>query len=105
MTSQIHVDEEAASYAREALQIWAETSARDFPWRGDKDPYHVLMAEMMLRRTQARQVVDVYLRFVERYPTVQALHLASAEDVSAALRPLGLNWRAANFKVLARELM
>ncbi len=59
----------------------------------------------MLRRTQARQVVAVYERFLRKYPDVYHLDQAPAEEVAAILYPLGLGWRAGNFKILARELV
>ena len=63
------------------------------------------MAEMMLRRTQASQVVTVYQNFLQHYPDIFSLHSAPAEEVAAILYPLGLEWRAENFKILARELV
>jgi A/G-specific adenine glycosylase len=89
---------------RELLK-WFKISARVFPWRGDHDPYHVLIAEMMLRRTQARQVIAVYQRFLHRYPDVHHLDGAPAEEVASVLYPLGLAWRAGNFKLLAHEIV
>src|SRR6266568_6156202 len=105
MNQVITIDQKAAAYARKALLEWYGRSARSFPWRDDTDPYRILIAEMMLRRTQARQVVDVYNRFIDLYPDVRSLDLASGEEVAELLRPLGLSWRAANFKELAHELM
>jgi len=106
MTEQlISIDPEAALFARQQLLAWFQTSARSFPWRYDSDPYHVLMAEMMLRRTQARQVIAVYHRFLQKYPDIFSLDRAPAEEVADILRPLGLEWRAENFKILASELV
>jgi A/G-specific adenine glycosylase len=105
MKADFVVDREAAAFARKALLAWAEQSARVFPWRKTSDPYRILMAEMMLRRTQARQVVNVYNQFVAHYPDITSLDLASTEEVTEVLRPLGLSWRAANFKILAHEIV
>ena len=63
---------------RISLITWWKAHGRSFPWRLATNPFHILMAEMMLRRTQARQVVPVYARFVEQYPDAQALANASA---------------------------
>ena len=101
----VSVDPDSALFARQQLLKWFKISARDFPWRYDRNPYHVLMAEMMLRRTQARQVVAVYQRFIQCYPDVNSLDQAPAEEVGAILHPLGLEWRAENFKILAHELV
>jgi A/G-specific adenine glycosylase len=60
---------------------------------------------MMLRRTQARQVPPVYRDFLQKYPDVISLDNAAEEEVQLALYPLGLKWRARNFKSLAHELI
>lgn len=106
MTEQhILIDPDAALFARQQLLAWFESSARSFPWRYDSDPYHVLMAEMMLRRTQAPQVVGVYHRFLQAYPDISSLNEAPELEVATILRPLGLEWRVKNFKILASELV
>ncbi len=88
----------------EPLLEWWKTHQRDFPWRLEEDPYLVLVAELMLRRTHARQVVPVYLAFRERYPTLEAFARASASELQSILRPLGLNWRIRNFVDLAESI-
>jgi A/G-specific adenine glycosylase len=105
MNEAITADSDTAAFARQELLNWFKTSARAFPWRNDHDPYHVLIAEMMLRRTQARQVVAVYQRFLHLYPDVHRLDQAPAEEVASVLYPLGLAWRAVNFKLLAHEIV
>lgn len=101
----VRFDPVAAEFARRRLLEWFGNSARSFPWRYDQNEYHVLMAELMLRRTQARQVVPVYEQFLRDYPTVRSLLEAAPERVRESLRGLGLAWRAANFEALARELV
>jgi A/G-specific adenine glycosylase len=105
MSQDISVDPDASAFARRELLTWFRTSARVFPWRGDHNPYHILMAEMMLRRTQARQVVVVYKEFLCKYPDIASLDQADEENVATTLYPLGLAWRAKNFKILAHEIM
>jgi A/G-specific adenine glycosylase len=105
MKEDVIINHQAAAFAREALLEWYGTIARSFPWRYDTNPYHVLIAEMMLRRTQARQVIVVYKRFIAKYPDVASLNAASSDEVMEILHPLGLSWRAANFKRLATELV
>ena len=90
---------------RISLITWWKAHGRSFPWRLATNPFHILMAEMMLRRTQARQVVPVYARFVEQYPDAQALANASADDVARALYSLGLSWRVPAFQQLAQALV
>lgn len=93
-----------AGWFRQRLLDWSRTNARTFVWRHQHDPYAILIAEMMLHRTQARQVEPVYLRFLRHYPDPAALALAEDADVVETLAPLGLAWRAANFVPLARVL-
>lgn len=94
-----------AAFAREKLLEWYKNSARKFPWRYRSDPYQVIIAELMLRRTQARQVVPVYNKFINDFPDVRSLALASLEDLKEYLRPLGLSWRTANFEAMAGEII
>lgn len=70
---------------------------RDFPWRHTKDPYKIMVAELMLRRTKAEQVVPVYTKFLIEYPDLKSLALADIEDISIVTIHLGLHWRAADF--------
>ncbi len=70
---------------------------RDFPWRHTKDPYKIMIAEFMLRRTKAEQVVPVYNGFLINYPELKSLASADIEDVSKVTIHLGLHWRAADF--------
>ena len=92
-------------FFREQLLAWGVRHGRSFPWRSSHDPYHLLIAEMMLRRTQARQVVPVYDEFLRHYPTPQALAAATEEEVVRLLRPLGLSWRIPAFRQMAQRLI
>ena len=58
------------------LRRWYRKNARDLPWRRTRDPYHVLVSELMLQQTQVSRVVDFYGAFLERFPTLQ--HVANA---------------------------
>lgn len=83
------------------LTKWHKAHRRDFPWRENPDPYHVLVAEFMLQRTQPVQVDRVYPAFLKRWPTLQAAAQASEEDLAHVLLPLGRLGRA---QQLARGL-
>lgn len=78
---------------QKSLILWGEKNLRAFPWRLTHDPYTILMAEIMLHRTQVVQVVPVFHVFLERYPDISSLARASTEDLQAALSSLGLHWR------------
>ncbi|MDQ6610935.1 MAG: A/G-specific adenine glycosylase, partial [Gemmatimonadota bacterium] len=58
------------------LRKWYRSHARDLPWRRTRDPYHVLVSELMLQQTQVSRVVDYYAAFLERFPTLN--HVAEA---------------------------
>lgn len=88
-----------------ALIVWGQKHFRPFPWRLAEDPYHILMAEVMLHRTQASQVVPVYLRFQMQYPTISTLAQASRQDLHALLYSLGLKWRIDLVYEMSRDLV
>jgi len=90
---------------RAALIAWGEQNFRSFPWRLTDDPYRVLMAEVMLHRTQAAQVVPVYINFVGQYPNVEALAAAKREELNQALYSLGLQWRIDLIHDMAHDLV
>jgi A/G-specific adenine glycosylase len=79
---------------RRAILRWSEENRRDLPWRATRDPWLVMVSEVMLQQTQAARVVDPYLRFVERFPTPKACAVAGAAEVVRAWDGLGYNRRA-----------
>ena len=78
------------------------------PWRKTKDPYKVLVSEMMLQQTQVERVIPFYLKFIKRFPTPQALAQAPLTDVLSYWQGLGYNRRAKYLqgaaKMLTRDL-
>jgi len=78
---------------RDDLITWGRKHFRPFSWRSTRNPYHILMAEIMLHRTQASQVVPVYEQFIEAYPDLASLSNAKREDLHNTLYSLGLRWR------------
>jgi A/G-specific adenine glycosylase len=97
--------DDAVQSFRTHLLAWYAVHGRTFPWRGDRNPFHVLIAERMLHRTQARQVVEVYHAFLARFPSLQDLAAAEPAAVLAVLAPLGLAWRFDSFIPMARYLV
>ena len=82
----------------EALLSWFAENGRDLPWRRTRDPYAILVSEVMLQQTQAARVVPRYLAWLERWPTVEALAAASTAEVIRAWQGLGYNRRALNLQ-------
>ncbi len=89
---------------RDALLRWFAANGRDLPWRKTRDPYAILVSEVMLQQTQVARVVPRYLEWLERWPTVGALAAASTADVLRAWQGLGYNRRALNLQRAAREV-
>ena len=79
---------------RAALLAWYDAEHRDFPWRATRDPYAVLVSEVMLQQTQASRVAVRFVRFMERFPTAEALADAPPSAVLAEWSGLGYNRRA-----------
>lgn len=78
---------------RDGLVAWHSRNAREFPWRGERDPWRVLLAEMCLHRTRADNVRPVYERLVALAPTPIAA-VENTNEVLSQLQPLGLLWRS-----------
>lgn len=72
------------------LLEWWKKNKRHFPWRYRKQPYPVLVAEMLLRKTTAKQVEKMYNSFLKKYPTPKALSEADENELKRILKPLGM---------------
>jgi len=86
----------------EALLEWYERVRRPLPWRATRDPYALLVSEVMLQQTQALRVVPYYERWLERFPSAGALSVAPVRDVLALWSGLGYNRRALALRDAAR---
>lgn len=88
-----------------ALLDWYRARARDLPWRSEpRDPYLVLVSEIMLQQTQVDRVAPRFTDFIERFPTIRDLAAATEDEVLAAWSGLGYYRRARNLHRLAREV-
>jgi A/G-specific adenine glycosylase len=89
------------------LLAWFAEHGRDLPWRHTKDPYAILVSEVMLQQTQVDRVAPRYVAWLERWPTVESLAAATTADVIRVWQGLGYNRRAINLhraaQVVARE--
>ena len=88
----------------ERLLEWFATNGRDLPWRHTRDPYAILVSEVMLQQTQVERVVPRYLAWLERWPTVEVLASASPADVIREWQGLGYNRRGLNLHRAARRI-
>lgn len=88
-----------------ALVRWYEAEARDLPWRRTRDPYRILISEVMLQQTRVETVIDRYERFLRTFPDLGSLAAASEDDVLAEWSGLGYYRRARNLHKLARQVI
>jgi A/G-specific adenine glycosylase len=89
---------------RELLLAWFAAHGRDLPWRRTRDPYAILVSEVMLQQTQVERVLPRYLAWLERWPRVEALAAASPADVIREWQGLGYNRRALNLHRAAQRV-
>jgi A/G-specific adenine glycosylase len=86
------------------LLRWYEANRRSLPWRATSDPYAVLVSEVMAQQTQVERVAPRWQRWLERWPTVDALAAAPAADVIEEWQGLGYNRRALNLHRAAQQI-
>ena len=89
---------------RRALLRWYRANRRDLPWRRTRDPYAIWISEAMLQQTRVETVIPYYERFLARFPTVQDLAEAEADEVLGAWAGLGYYSRARNLQRAAQVL-
>jgi A/G-specific adenine glycosylase len=90
---------------RRLLLRWYRRHGRDLPWRRTRDPYRVIVSEFMLQQTQVARAEPYYRRFLERYPSIEALARAAPAEVRESWEGLGYYRRAENLHRLAREVV
>lgn len=78
----------------EQLIVWWKRNGRSFPWRCTDDPFRIFIAEVLLHRTRADNVVPIYLQLLEGFSSVHDLSQTSVETLQVMLTSLGLKWRA-----------
>jgi A/G-specific adenine glycosylase len=98
------VDPARARRVSEKLRRWFRTNGRDLPWRRTRDPYHVLVSELMLQQTQVSRVVPRYGEFLDTFPTLHHVARARPARVTEAWSGLGYYARARNLHALARQV-
>lgn len=87
------------------LLAWYARAGRDLPWRRTRDPYAILVSELMLQQTQVDRVIPKWQAWLERFPTIGALAAAPTSDVIKAWSGLGYNRRAINLQRLAQAVV
>lgn len=90
---------------RQDLIAWWTSHQRSFPWRETRDPYRVLIAEVLLHRTRAEQAAGLYSRFLREYPDVRGLAAAPVEHLRTLLDAAGLHWRIPLLSAMAGQIV
>ncbi len=89
----------------DAIIPWYAANKRQLPWREDKDPYHIWLSEIMLQQTRVEAVKGYYTRFLQTFPTIEALANAEDERLHKLWEGLGYYNRVRNLKKAARFIM
>jgi A/G-specific adenine glycosylase len=87
------------------LLSWYDKHGRDLPWRKTRDPYKILVSEIMLQQTQVRRVLVFFEKWLKKFPNWQSLAKASNEDVIKMWAGLGYNRRALALRDIARQIV
>jgi A/G-specific adenine glycosylase len=90
---------------RHRLLVWYATAKRDLPWRGTRDPWRILVSEVMLQQTRVSTVLPYYERFLTRFPDVQSLAAADESEVLRYWAGLGYYSRGRNLQAAAKRIV
>jgi A/G-specific adenine glycosylase len=101
----LRMDPAALAAFQRRLLRWFRRNGRDLPWRRTRDPYRILVSEVMLQQTQVDRVRGYYRRFLQEYPTVQELAKAPPAAVRDSWEGLGYYNRARNLHAAARRVV
>jgi A/G-specific adenine glycosylase len=100
------LNDKRLSLVREAIIAWFDHHGRDFAWRKTSDPYQILIAEILLRRTTATAVSRIYLEFLKRFISIERLAKARTKTIERALNTVGLqSVRARNMQKMAKMVL
>ena len=92
-------------YFKQRILRWTYKNPHRYPWRYTRIKFQALIAEILLQRTKAEQVIPIYRKFVKAYPSPDRLAASSISRIKTIIAPLGLRWRARKIKELTDVLM
>ena len=84
------IPKKSISHFKKNITVWGRKNYREFTWRSSTTDYQILVAEILLQRTKAKQVESTYLEFLDEYPNFDALNKAEITEIEKQLYPLGL---------------
>lgn len=87
------------------LFTWYDMHCRELPWRSTRNPYHIWVSEVILQQTRVAQGYDYFVRFIDHFPTVEALAEASEDEVMRLWQGLGYYSRARNLHAAAQQIV
>ena len=96
---------EGSKKFRRRVLRWYDRQQRELPWRGQTDPYRILVSEIMLQQTRVAVVKQRYQKFLRRFPTVERLARAREHSVLAAWSGLGYYRRARALHAAAKKIV
>ena len=103
-SSLIHLDKmDIEGFCRDLIG-WFNDEKRDLPWRKDQDPYKIWVSEIMLQQTRVDTVIPYFNRFIDQFPTIEALSMAEEEKILKAWEGLGYYSRARNLHSAVKEV-
>jgi A/G-specific adenine glycosylase len=87
------------------LLIWHFHNKKKFGWRETKDPYKILISEILLHKTDSKKVEKLYPKFIEKFPTVYYLYQAESEEIDNLIKDIGLFYRGQRLKKIAEQIV
>ena len=87
------------------LLNWSRNNSPDYPWRNISDPYPIMVSEMLLRRTRASSVIEVYKKFIKKFPTVLSLAKSDIKEIENLIVSLGMKSRSSKMKSAAQMIV
>lgn len=93
------------SFPKRLLFWYFREDKRNFSWRKSKDPYRVLISEILLHKTDSKKIEKVYPRFIERFPTIHHLYRAKTEEINDLIKEIGLLYRSHRLKKIAEQIV
>lgn len=101
----MYMTQKDVAFIQAVRGYYAKNGRKGLPWRKTRDPYHILVSEIMLQQTQVDRVIPKYTAFLERFPDVAALAAASLREVLVLWQGLGYNRRAKMLHLCAQAIM
>lgn len=87
------------------LLIWHFHNKKKFGWRETKDPYKILISEILLHKTDSKKVEKVYPNFIDKFPTVYLLYQTEPEEIDNLIKEIGLFYRGQRLKKIAEQIV